>query len=431
MSAHSVNRPAGVSARVRGWGQWIPQLPFGWTVRRLSSLARPGYATFRDGDWIETPYITTEGVRLLQTGNIGVGQFKEQGFRYVSSATFHGLNCTEVLPGDILICRLADPVGRACLAPDLGARMITSVDVVILKPRSDLDSRFFIYWLSSAPYLQYLDSISRGGTRERVSRTQLGAVPTPVPDLMEQRAIADYLDRETTRMDALIEKKQRVVDLVDSRRRIAIEQAILRDARASVPLRRFVYEVDKRSTDGSETLLSVSLHLGVVPRNEMTQREGRADDTVGYKVCRQGDLVLNRMRAFQGAVGVAREDGIVSPDYAVLRPVSSGVHSSYLHHLLRTPWFVGKLASIVRGIGSTDLGATRTPRVNVRDLLRLTVPDASYEEQEDRANEADRIMVRDSAYQSLVDRSIQRLIERRQALITATVTGQLDIPEAA
>lgn len=426
-----MNRAVGDSAPVRGWGQWVRPLPSGWTVRRLSSLARAGYATFRDGDWIETPYITTEGVRLLQTGNIGVGQFKEQGFRYVSGLTFHDLNCTEVFPGDVLISRLADPVGRACLAPDLGVRMITSVDVAILKPRSDVDSRFLVYWLSSAPYLQYLDSISRGGTRERVSRAQLGAVPTPVPALADQRSIADYLDRETARIDALIHRKQRLLELVDSRRRGAIERVILRDLGESVPLRRVVHEVDDRSLDGVGTLLSVSVHLGVVPRSEMTEREGRAEDIVGYKTCRPGDLVLNRMRAFQGAVGVAAEAGLVSPDYAVLRAVSSHASPLYLHYLLRTPWFVGQLSSIVRGIGSTDLGATRTPRVNVRDLLRLAVPNVTREQQEARANEAAQIMARDSAYQSAVDRSIQVLVERRQALITAAVTGQLNIRKAA
>ena len=114
--------------------EWLGEIPAQWEVKPIRALARPGYKTFTDGDWIESPYIRDQGIRLIQTGNIGVGEYREQGFRYINEETFRDFGCTEVVPGDVLICRLADPVGRACRAPDLGGRMITSVDVCILKP---------------------------------------------------------------------------------------------------------------------------------------------------------------------------------------------------------------------------------------------------------------------------------------------------------
>ncbi len=90
-------------------------LIIGWFYR-IKRCARPGRRAFTDGDWIESPYITENGVRLIQTGNVGIGRYKEQGFRYVSEETFTELACTEVDPNDVLICRLDGPVGRACLA---------------------------------------------------------------------------------------------------------------------------------------------------------------------------------------------------------------------------------------------------------------------------------------------------------------------------
>ncbi|MCE2451319.1 MAG: restriction endonuclease subunit S, partial [Nitrospinae bacterium] len=95
--------------------EWLGDVPAHWDTCKIKNLARPGYKTFVDGDWIESPYITSDGIRLIQTGNIGEGEYKEKGFRYISEETFKHFGCTEIEPGDILICRLGEPVARACL----------------------------------------------------------------------------------------------------------------------------------------------------------------------------------------------------------------------------------------------------------------------------------------------------------------------------
>lgn len=207
---------------------WLGDIPTHWDRTPIKRLAKPGYRTFIDGDWIESPYITKEGVRLLQTGNIGIGQFKEQGFRYISEETFEAFKCTELMPDDVLICRLAEPVGRACLAPKLGVRMITSVDVCILKLREDFDSRFVVYFLSCDLYLSWMQALCRGGTRDRVSRSMLGVIEFLVPTLPEQHAIAAFLDRETARLDALIAKKEQLIELLGEKRAALISQAVTR-----------------------------------------------------------------------------------------------------------------------------------------------------------------------------------------------------------
>jgi type I restriction enzyme S subunit len=140
--------------------EWQGEIPAHWEVKPIRALARSGYKTFTDGDWIESPFIRDEGIRLIQTGNVGIGRYKEQGFRYIDEETFRAFRCTEILPGDVLICRLADPVGRACLAPSLGCRMITSVDVCILKPASDVHAPFVVYALTGSEYLAWLGEAS-------------------------------------------------------------------------------------------------------------------------------------------------------------------------------------------------------------------------------------------------------------------------------
>jgi type I restriction enzyme S subunit len=205
---------------------WITQIPEHWSVSPIRALSRSGESTFTDGDWIEAPFITDDGIRLLQTGNIGVGVFKEQGFRFISEETFEALRCTEVFPGDILICRLAEPVGRACIAPDLGARMITSVDVCILKPRQDIYASYIVHLLSSPQYLGFMEGQCRGGTRDRVSRSFLGSVRIPLPPSADQIAIARFLDRECGRIDALVAEQERLIALLREKRDAVISRAV-------------------------------------------------------------------------------------------------------------------------------------------------------------------------------------------------------------
>lgn len=219
---------------------WWPSAPQKWQVVPIRALAKPGRASFTDGDWIEAPYITDDGVRLIQTGNIGVGHYVEQGYRHISEESFRKLRCTEVFPGDVLICRLADPVGRACLAPDLGKRMVTSVDVCILRPHAGVSAKYLTYLMSSAPYLGALAGEMRGGTRDRVSRSFLGSFRVVMPPLSEQLAIVRKLDEAVGRLDGLRDEVHKNIGLLLERRSALISAAVtgqldLRDWQPSEP----------------------------------------------------------------------------------------------------------------------------------------------------------------------------------------------------
>ena len=222
--------------------EWLPDIPAHWQALPLKYLARNGAKTFTDGDWIEAPYITEVGVRLIQTGNIGIGLYKEQGFRYVSERTCSELRCTEVKPRDVLICRLDGPVGRGCLAPDLGVRMITSVDNAILKVADDISPEFVVCILSSVPWISWLDALCRvgGGFRLRVSRGQLGEIRVPVPRFAEQVAIADHINAETTKLAALATEADRAIDLLQEHRAALISAAV-------------TGKIDVRGIDGGTT----------------------------------------------------------------------------------------------------------------------------------------------------------------------------------
>ncbi|MBL9164429.1 MAG: restriction endonuclease subunit S [Planctomycetaceae bacterium] len=154
-------------------------------------------SVFADGDWVESKDQSEDGIRLIQTGNVGLGYFKDRGdkARYISEATFGRLRCTEIFEGDCLISRLPDPVGRSCLLPNTNDRMITAVDCTIVRfDRKKIIPEFFNYYSQSHDYLERVESRTTGTTRKRISRSKLGQTLIVVPPLAEQRRIVGILD---------------------------------------------------------------------------------------------------------------------------------------------------------------------------------------------------------------------------------------------
>lgn len=282
---------------------------------------------------------------------------------------------------------------------------------------------------------QHMSAAATGVTRFGLRSDAIGDLPVRMPNIPTQEAIATYLDRETSRIDDLIDKKRRMVELLDERTRVAREKLVSEAWRSNLTARlgHLLREIDDRlgPTNVPPPLLSVSIHRGVVPFADANpDRIPRADDLVNYKRCEPNDIILNRMRAFQGGIGRAPTEGVVSPDYAVLRSSGEAV-PDYLNHLLRSPWFVGQMEQRLRGIGGVDQGNVRTPRVNWDDLRTVVVPSPIPSTQRDLAAQLDAELDGARKVQTVVERQLGALREHREALITAAVTGELDIAQAA
>lgn len=173
-------------------------IPRDWDCISLREAALPGRESFIDGDWIEAPYITQQGIRLIQTGNVGVGKFieKADSRKFVSGSTFKLLRCKPVLPGDLLLCRLADPIGRGCEVPNGLGEAITSVDCTIVRVDPTVFvKRLLLAWLNSKRHLQHAQDSAAGSTRSRISRSNMAKLPVPKPPLSEQTVMATLLDK--------------------------------------------------------------------------------------------------------------------------------------------------------------------------------------------------------------------------------------------
>jgi type I restriction enzyme S subunit len=192
-------------------GETVPEIRFKgfsgeWVESPLNKIAMD----ITDGNWIEAEHIFDNGeYRIIQTGNIGVGQYLDRlkHAKYFHQSNFDAVRGNEIFPGDILISRLADPAGRAVILPDTGYRMVTAVDVAIVRPESCFHSYFLMILLNRKEALKSVGEWVSGTSHKRISHANLVKVKFVVPCVEEQSRIGDYFQK----LDTLINQHQQQI----------------------------------------------------------------------------------------------------------------------------------------------------------------------------------------------------------------------------
>ena len=350
-----------------------------------------------------------------------------------------------VRDGDIIISCVRTYLQAIAPIQDPPDNLIVSTGFAVVRPSAGvLDAAFGRYVLREPSFLAKVQMRSVGVSYPAVNASDLGDIRVQLPPEPNQRAIADYLDRKTARLDALVAAKERVLGLLAEKRRALIARAVSRGLDPNVPLRDsgipwlgevpahwnvrriawLFHERDKRD-EPHLPLLEVSINAGVTLREFSEERiENTAADFNTYKIARQGDVVFNKMRMWQGAVGAAPQDGLVSPDYVVAEPVGP-LSSSYSNRLFQTAAFSTECARRSHGIVWDRL---RLYWTGFRDIeVPLPPAQEQIEIVEQIAFETKKL---DRLGKS-TERTIALLKERRAALIAAAVTGQIDLGQAA
>jgi type I restriction enzyme S subunit len=309
-------------------------------------------------------------------------------------------------------------------------------------PSGKLNSRFLLWWLS-ANY-DRIRNMAGGEHRDGLNLEMVGNIPCPIPPIEQQETIECFLFEAIGDIDALIASKQRLLDLLAEKRRASAAEAIMRGLNSGRPLRssgidwlgnipahwdiqraRWLFrERDERSDTGAEEMLTVSHLTGVTPRSEKDVNMFEAETTVGYKLCLAGDLAINTLWAWMGAMGTARVDGIVSPAYNVYTP-DQRLLPDYVDALVRIPIFAQEVTRYSKGVWSSRL------RLYPEGFFETFWPVPPLDEQHEIVRHIAAETAEIDRLRGATEHSIRLLKERRSALIAAAVTGQLDISEAA
>ncbi len=216
---------------------WIKDIPSSWEITKVKYLATEPGTLFLDGDWIESDVIEESGIRYLTTGNVGAGFYKEQGCGYISEKTFSELHCLNVYPGDLMISRLNEPIGRACIIPDTESRYVVAVDNVILRPNANYNKKFIMYGMNADGYAEHANMIARGATMSRISRSQLGQFWLAFPNIEEQQAIADFLDKECAQIDSIAADLEKQIALLQQYKKSLITETVTKGLDKSAPMK--------------------------------------------------------------------------------------------------------------------------------------------------------------------------------------------------
>lgn len=312
--------------------------------------------------------------------------------------------------------------------------------------------RYFYYYFSSFFRLMAQDGSART-TVDSVRRWMLTDMPFLLPPLDEQEAIADYLDHVTARIDALVEKQSELIRCLEERRlavitttalmgirgeeagehdvtrwgsSLAVEPWLVRAPR-SWCVERFktvCLPRDERNVAGAEVMLSLTVKGHLVDRSSMAIQQNASDSsTPRYLVARPNDLVVNPMWLIGGAIGVSDRRGAVSPDYRVFE-ISNRLNPWYLHAVLRSAPYFDQYRLYTRSNTTFDR------RIKQNDLDNLALPIPSIDEQRAIVEHLDEQTDSIDALIAKAEEHIALTKERRSALITAAVTGQIDVRTA-
>ncbi|WP_394166273.1 restriction endonuclease subunit S [Neptunomonas phycophila] len=203
-------------------------LPEGWALSRLSgTIAIDGLIS--DGDWIESKDQDPNGsVRLIQLADIGDGDFRNKSERFMTPESANALSCTFLKSGDVLIARMPDPLGRACIFPGVGLEAVTVVDICLIRTgeKSAISNKLLISWINSPAIRNLIAANASGTTRKRITRKKLEVFELPIPPLAEQKVIADKLDTLLAQVETTKAHLERIPEILKTFRQSVLAAAV-------------------------------------------------------------------------------------------------------------------------------------------------------------------------------------------------------------
>lgn len=379
-----------------------------------------------------------ERVPYLRAANVQWGDICKDdiAYMYASEEEIKGL---AIENNDLLVCEGGE-VGRAavcnCALPE---KTIIQNALHLVRPRKQSNSIYLYYYLRHIAESGWFDVICNKATIAHFTVEKFAELRIGYPSLPTQTKIANYLDSKTAELDQLIAAKKLLLTLLDEKKKALIARAVTRGLNPDVQLKAsgipwlgmipeyweverskwLLPEIDARSQSGTEELLSVSHLTGVTKRSEKNVNMFMAKSLEGYKKCEDGDLVINTLWAWMGAMGISPVSGVVSPAYNVYRP-SEKLEPEYVDLLVRMPNFVAEITRYSKGVWSSRL------RLYPEGLFETFLPVPPIAEQRQIINEL-KVQMEDYAdLRTIAESTISLLQERRTALISAAVTGKLE-----
>jgi len=386
-----------------------------WQTKKLGDICD----AFMDGDWIEKKDQSDCGIRLLQTGNIGNGYFKDRAekARYISDETFKKLRCTEVVEGDCLVSRLPDPIGRSCVICKTTEKMITAVDCSILRFKKDILSKWFIYFSLSDSYQNQINKLISGATRQRISRNNLGLINIPITDILEQQRIVKILDETFDSIDkakSIAEK-----NLQNSKNLLEAYLDLVFSNPAKGWIEKSLKEVCKYDKSPNKTT-----NLPYVGLEDIQSNTGKLVGPINPRSVKsltfhftKEHVLYGRLRPYLNKVLLPDFEGHCSTEIFPIKPEENILNREFLFH-----WLIS--TKTMNKINATWTGAT-LPRANMNTVLDFKINIPPISEQKIISEKINKLSIESKELESIYQQKLVDLDELKKSILNKAFNGEL------
>lgn len=313
--------------------------------------------------------------------------------------------------------------------------VVCGYHLAVLRPDlSKLHGGYLAWWLRSSEAHAYFSTAATGISRYALSVNDIGMTPVLRPPLSEQQRIANFLDQQTARIDALIAEKERLLDLL-SEHRLSICEAVIADAvnRSRAKLGHFVdllpgfaFPSDEFSSDPDDIplLRGVNVAPGAIRWGDVVYWSKAYAPALERFRLQTGDVVFGMDRPWIAAGARVAQVGPEESGTFLLQRVcrlrgGEKLRQRFIYYALASDMFRQSVEAELTGVS--------VPHISPEQILRFRVPVLSPAEQDSRCAVADEEDRRIRILEAHAAEHIDRLREYRSSLISAAVTGQLDI----
>ena len=311
--------------------EWIGEIPEGWKLTKVKRIFDIGRGRVISQQELEP---TGYPVYSSQTKNNGC-------LGYISTYDFDRSQLTWTTDG----------INAGTVFLREGKHNCTNV-CGTLAPKNDAnDLRYLKYALEYIAFYHKRADINGF----KIMNNEMAEIELLLPPLFEQQNIANYLDFKCSQIQSILEQSLSSIEEYKKLKQTVITQAVTKGVRgkremkdssiewiSEIPAnwtvkrgKQLFSETNERSETGSEELLTVSHITGVTPRSQKNVNMFMSESLVGYKICHNGDLAANTMWMWQGAIGVSKFHGVISPSYNTYRQKTNDYYFEYLDYLLR------------------------------------------------------------------------------------------------
>lgn len=421
---------------------WAGDIPAHWEERRLRSLA-----DLVNSNVDKKSYDGQEVVHLCNYTDVYYNDRITSELPFtLATASKSEISRFELRRGDVIITKDSeDPsdIGIPTFVPEAIPGTICGYHLTIIRCHEEVMPQYIFYSIKSHSNRARFYAETPGVTRFGLDQNTIKGVSVILPPMDEQISIVAWLNKATARIDVLIARKTDFIKLL-TEKVFAVAATAITHGVTSRAARHFsgvnwvgdtpvhwttmriadlFREVD-RPADPELPVLSVSIHDGVTDKELADEERDRvvnlSEDRTKYQGVMPGDLVYNMMRAWQGAFGAVTVKGLVSPAYVVAEPKAE-LRTKFVELMLRTASGAEEVRRFSKGIADFRM---RLCWEHFRNMKVCLPPLA---EQDQILEHIAAATARLNRLVSKTERSIELLKEHRAALITAAVTGKIDV----